>query len=310
MGQGRVCPAIVLICVCGTIAHAASDRVIVGTAFDQQLRAYSMTGALVGQGVYGGSCAQDMALGPDGALWVADFNYGLRRHDVTTLALLSVVAPPHSASLSTARGLIFLPNGKLIVSSQNGNGGDLRMFNSSTGAYLGIFANSSHFDVPRGLALGPDGNLYVADGYAKEVEKFSQNGTYLGSIYDSSLRYAMDVAFGPDGSLLVADIWNDGAQDRIVRYNPITGALLGTLIGPGGIDAPYNIAMGPDGALWEADLFTDHIKRFNVTTGAFLGDFATVSGGPTSFVFVPEPAGFVVVAACAAILATRRRGRL
>lgn len=120
------------------------------------------------------------------------------------------------------------------------------------------------------------------------VSSFSQ---YTGApklSFTGGLVWGVGVAFGPDENLYVAD-QNSGA---VLRYNPSTGALIGTFTAPFSPPAPFAITFGPDGNLYMADDF-GFIRRYNGSTGALLGAFscAPPSGGncyPVSLTFGPD----------------------
>jgi hypothetical protein len=74
------------------------------------------------------------------------------------------------------------------------------------------------------------------------------------------------VAFGPDGNLYVAD----ATHGAVLRYNPVTGGLIGTFVSAGsGLSQPNGMTFGPDGNLYVSD-FANGLVKFNGSTGAFM----------------------------------------
>jgi sugar lactone lactonase YvrE len=65
-------------------------------------------------------------------------------------------------------------------------------------------------------------------------------------------------------------------NNKVVRYNGKTGALIGDFVasGLGGLSFPTGIIFGPDGNLYVASSFAKKVIRYNGTTGALIGDFA------------------------------------
>lgn len=91
-----------------------------------------------------------------------------------------------------------------------------------------------------------------------------------------------------DGSLLVADANND----RVLRYDGRSGALLGVFATNALLDYPVDIVPGPEGALYVSSQLNDRVLRFDATNGAFLGVFVTndaaVLDGPSGLAFGPD----------------------
>src|SRR5207247_7145317 len=93
--------------------------------------------------------------------------------------------------------LAFGPDGNLYVSDWNG--GVVRRYNGTTGAFIDVFVHPVNAFNVFGLTFGPDGNLYVAyvtNGGSSVVERFDvTTGASTGSA-SGGYVYPRDVAVG------------------------------------------------------------------------------------------------------------------
>ena len=72
------------------------------------------------------------------------------------------------------------------------------------------------------VAVGPQGNVFVADFYNDRVQKFAPDGTFLTAFAETGsgpgqLRHAIAVAVADDGTVFVADFLNN----RIQKWRPV-----------------------------------------------------------------------------------------
>ncbi|MGC8947486.1 MAG: flippase activity-associated protein Agl23 [Anaerolineae bacterium] len=125
------------------------------------------------------------------------------------------------------------------------------------------------FCEPWGVAVGPDGAVYVADLWAHRIQKFSPDGEFLAqwgfsSNYGADLRPGAfygprGIAVAPDGTVYVTDTGNKRVQvftaDGV--YLRMWGAP-GSL--PGQLNEPVGIALGPDGNLYVADTWNYRVQ--------------------------------------------------
>ena len=129
---------------------------------------------------------------------------------------------------------------------------------------------------PSGLAIGPDGDLYVSSRDTDAVFQYDgQTGAYVRQLVLpvlGGLSRPYGLAFGPDGNLYVA---NDGL-DAVLRFDGATGASRGYLVvsaGSGGLTAPRGLAFKPDGNLLVASSGTGEILEYDRWTGEFVRVF-------------------------------------
>lgn len=180
-----------------------------------------------------------------------------------------------------------------------------------------------NFQVPRGVAAGADGTLYVADAGNNRIVKLNPQGELLatwgtlgteGSPGAPQFTEPWGVAVAPDGSVYVADTWNhriqhlsadgevlatfgsngqsldltqfwgprdvavddqgrvfvvDTGNKRVVVFNADEQPLAsfgGGGVGPGELDEPVGIAIGPQGRVYIADTWNRRVQVFEETS--------------------------------------------
>jgi streptogramin lyase len=152
--------------------------------------------------------------------------------------------------------------------------------------------------LPLAMAFGPDGNLYVSDGF-KGVLRFdpltgASRGVFAAN-ETNNLTIAETLLFRPDGNLYV--VYEGSEMGGVNRYDAKTGEFRGALIPPGGggLVAPHDAAFGPDGNLYVTDYHFGGVRRFNGSTGVFIDTFIPPAGGATAahLLFAPDGSLYV-----------------
>jgi predicted membrane-bound mannosyltransferase/DNA-binding beta-propeller fold protein YncE len=142
------------------------------------------------------------------------------------------------------------------------------------------------FDAPRGLAIAPDGSLFVADSRNNRIQHLRADGSIIGiwgSFADSSKGDAAGgtfnepwgVAIGPDGSVYVTDTWNHRVEKFDANGNFITmWGYFGQAEKPEAFWGPRGIYVDVNNRVFVVDTGNKRIVVFD-SNGAFITQFGT-----------------------------------
>ncbi|RME87414.1 MAG: TIGR03663 family protein [Anaerolineae bacterium] len=248
--------------------------------------------------------------------------------DVTVrLAADLIVGAPGQGEgqFNAPRGIAFAPDGSFYVADSRNH--RIQHF-SAEGEFLGAwgaFADSNvapappgTFNEPWGVAVGPDGSVYVADTWNHRIQKFTANGEFLATWGHYGLAEDPEAFWGPrgiavdkEGRVYVSDTGNK----RIVIFdadgNYITE--FGSAgLDPGQFDEPVGIAIGPDGTLYVADTWNQRIQSFTLAEdgrtyiphaqwpvdawyGQSLDNKPFIAVNEQGHVFITDPEGYRVI---------------
>jgi DNA-binding beta-propeller fold protein YncE len=179
-------------------------------------------------------------------------------------------------SFDTPRDIAFAPDGTFYVSDSRNHrilhfDPDGNLLNAF-GAYgasdytTQTIAAAGYFNEPWGLAVGPDGSVYVADTWNNRIQKFSANGEFVtmwGQFGAAETRYHFwgprGVAVDREGRVFVTDTGNK----RVVIFDRDGNDLAsfgGAGLGVGQFDEPVGIEVDDAGRLFIADTWNKRIQ--------------------------------------------------
>ncbi len=203
-----------------------------------------------------------LALGPDGSLYIADRG----AHKIRK------VSPGPDGTLR--RGLITTVAGTGRSDYQNETGYSPE----------GQPATQEPLNSPSGVAVAPDGTIYIADSFNSRIRRVDPSGNIFslagtGSYGDNGdniggsgveLFQPSEVKVGPDGNVYFADTGNAVIRriDRNGNVSIVAGSGgIGGFAGDGGqavgaqLNGPDGFAFGPGGTLYIADTLNNRIRR-------------------------------------------------
>ena len=172
---------------------------------------------------------RDVAVAPDGTLYIADtFNHRIVHWDPATGQVLAAWGQPDAENIPGSPGT---------------------------------------FNEPWGVAVAPDGSVWVADTWNQRVQQFAPDGSLLRTV-DTVPTSAQPGFYGPrevvvddQGRVYIADTGNKRIVVLTAEGRYIT-EIGGGGTGPGQFEEPVGLAIGPDAALYVADTWNQRIQVF------------------------------------------------
>jgi DNA-binding beta-propeller fold protein YncE len=189
--------------------------------------------------------------------------------------------------LSRPRDLAVAEDGSLYVADTENHriqhlapdGSVLNIWGSYADISKGEAPPGTFFE-PWGIALGPDGSIYVADTWNHRIQKFTGEGQfvkmwgYFGEAEQPDAFWGpRDVTVDGDGRVFVTDTGNK----RIVVFDAdgnYINQFGGTGLGLGQFDEPVGVAVDAEGRVYVADTWNQRIQVFGEDEN---GNFQTLS---------------------------------
>ena len=139
-------------------------------------------------------------------------------------------------------------------------------------------AADNRFYNPEGVAVGPDGSIYIVEGYGYRLVKLNAAGVPQWTVGEAGqpgndnahFSYLEDVAVGVDGRIYTVEAWSGtlrlGGNHRLQIFNP-DGSYYGGFGGEGSDNyqfiGPFGIAIDQSGKVYIADRDNHRIQIYN-----------------------------------------------
>jgi uncharacterized protein (TIGR03663 family) len=142
---------------------------------------------------------------------------------------------------------------------------------NSWGAYASILngeAPGGTFNEPWGIALGPDGSVYVTDTWNYRIQKFTSQGQFIKMWGTYNIGSSQQGLYGPRGIIVTKEghvLVTDTGNKRVVIFDSEGNYLsqFGTAgMEPGNLDEPVGLASDQEGNIYIADTWNHRIQVF------------------------------------------------
>jgi DNA-binding beta-propeller fold protein YncE len=197
---------------------------------------------------------------PEGNVWATDAGPRSRVYEFTrsgNLLLeldLTRYPPKHpnterfvaDETFKGATDVAVARNGHIYVSDGYGNARVVEF--DAAGAFVREWGEPGkgpgQFRLPHGIAIGADGNVYVADRENGRVQRFTADGRYVGEWSYGNQLYSLD--FGSRGDVYMGyrDATSRGLDGWVLKADAMTGRVIGRFQGP-----VHFVALAPSGAV-------------------------------------------------------------
>lgn len=245
-------------------------------------------------GSYGSGSGQfngpgDVAVSPEGFLWVADTNNNRLVKFSEAGAFLAQYGSSGTGNgqFNRPTGLDFDPSGNLWVADRDNN--RIQKFTEG-GAFLAKFgtkgSGNGQFNAPMDIAADPSGNVWVVDTANNRLQQLSSGGAFIRSIGslgtgNGQFNSPRSIDVSSSGNVWVADTANNrvqklGDKGEFLLQFGAAGA------GAGQFNQPVAIHTGLKGNLWVADLGNYRVQRFS-EAGGHLGQFGAKGASAGQF---------------------------
>ena len=179
---------------------------------------------------------------------------------VLRLLFTLIIAHVASASADSLYATQTTGNDKIEAFDVNGNS-------------LGTIVDG--LSTPYDVAFDAGGTLYLSHHSLDRIDRYDLQGNFLGT-FAVGLVGPGGIAIDAADNVFVSEFLSGGQE--VEKFDAAGNSVL--TIGTGILVSPWGLAFDSAGRLYVVDDNTGRIERFDATTGAHLGTFATPNGLP------------------------------
>jgi tripartite motif-containing protein 71 len=228
----------------------------------------------------GFSWPEDAAVAPDGTVWLADTRNSRLQHWPANLSVTGVVDVGTKGTglgqFNYIEGLTVDPAGNVWVADTNNNrieecDNPCNATGSTFQTFGSLGSGTCQFNNPQGVAVGPAGQIYVADTLNNRIDEFTGGSCSSSSwsTYSGSLNGPQGVTVAGDGTVWVADSGNNGIVHLSAALVNLDDGFSGFGTGSMQLDDPHSLAVFDNNntgvhTLYVADTYNNRIQEFNI----------------------------------------------
>jgi virginiamycin B lyase len=196
---------------------------------------------LYSSGITSGAQPQAIAVGPDGAMWFAEYNnHAIGRVTASGTPTINEYTLPTNNGTAYPVGIWHGPDGNMWWAGGNGLVGSITTSGTGTSYHTG-----STSDGTAGMTLGPDGAMWFTEQFAAKIGRVTTAGSVTNEFSVTGSSGPQGIVAAPDGNL-----WFDETCFSHQAIAKMTTGGTKTEIGLSTSDLPDYLTLGPDGNLW------------------------------------------------------------
>ena len=193
----------------------------------------------------GGPAASDL---PEGIEWVRSiYGWGDTLEESLAAPVDVAVAPD---------GSIWTVSGAQVIVGFNPDGSLKKLIRPERGF------GDGQVSTLEGIDVGPDGTIYLADQGKGSIERFSQDGTWIGNW---PVALPIELAAGEDDKLAVTGEGSFGLLSMEGENARVLGQWGQRGKGEEDLDLPHGIAFGDNGVVFVSDTHNARVKAYDET---------------------------------------------